>query len=370
MMIAVNKENTSMKPVYVMVVDDSPVINGVFSAVLDSDPDIKVVARAKNGQDAINILKRTGENKVTVDVMTLDIQMPIMDGLTALPEIIRLVPNINVIMVSTLTSDGACESMKALELGATDYMNKPEGAFNGVLMRDFSQILLEKVKTLGRAAKAESKTKGRGGAEQINLCSVDTDNIPEVLAIGCSTGGPQALNVFFRALSTKKIDMPIFITQHMPPKFTKILAKQLTEISGMQCAEAIDGETVKAGRVYLAPGDFHMTVKRTGSEITVHTDQNPQENFCRPAVDPMLRSIAEIYGKNTLILIMTGMGADGLAGCREIVNQGGVVIAQDKETSVVWGMPGAIATNGLCAKVAPLSDLTEVITEFSMGKIT
>src|SRR5581483_7688160 len=178
----------------------------------------------------------------------------------------------------------------------------------------------------------------------------------DCLAIGSSTGGPQALFALFRSLG--RIDrMPVFVTQHMPATFTTILAEHLAQASGMPAAEAKDGEVVTAGRIYVAPGDFHMTVENQGTAMVVRLNKNPPENFCRPAVDPMLRSIAKAYGPRTLFVMLTGMGQDGLRGARDLVAAGGTVIAQDEATSVVWGMPGAVATAGLCTAVLPLNEI-------------
>ena len=189
---------------------------------------------------------------------------------------------------------------------------------------------------------------------------------PLAVAVGSSTGGPQALFELFKELG-EAISLPIFITQHMPPRFTTILAERLSKTTGDRCAEGIDGEEVRANRIYLAPGDFHMTVLNSGGAKTIQLNQDEPENFCRPAVDPMLRSLSAAYGGRVLTVILTGMGADGFRGSGDVVAGGGTVIAQDDETSVVWGMPGAVATGGLCSAVLPLKDLPAAVRKLVEG---
>jgi two-component system chemotaxis response regulator CheB len=192
--------------------------------------------------------------------------------------------------------------------------------------------------------------------------------VPSVLAIGSSTGGPQALLTLFETLKNK-IKLPIFITQHMPPTFTTILAEHIASASGTRCAEAEDGEAVEEGRIYLAPGDYHMTVKRDGGKVVLSLNQDPPVNFCRPAVDPMLESLRAVYGSHVLTVILTGMGQDGLVGGRAIADEGGTVIAQDEETSVVWGMPGAVATGGVCSAVLPLDKIGPEILKITGARV-
>ena len=372
----------------VMVVDDSAVIRGLFSTMLESDPDITVVASANNGEMALNLLRRSGENKVEVDVVTLDIQMPVMDGLVALPEILKLSPRAKVIMASTLTSEGASETVRALALGAADYIAKPSSTRDREAMYQFSQDLINKVRALGGLSEHPAGAAGSTApapdpmpmpkiataarsqkTEEIVLRSSAGMKRPEAIAIGCSTGGPQALMTLFKALKGKRFQVPVFITQHMPPQFTTMLAAQIVEVCGIPSGEGKEGEIAQPGHIYLAPGDYHMVVKRDGSRAMLHLNQNPPENFCRPAVDPMLRSLAEFYGDRLLVLIMTGMGADGMAGSKAVVEQGGHVFAQDKATSVVWGMPGAVATAGLCCKLVPLAEIAGTLISLSQGQI-
>ena len=349
-----------------MVVDDSAVIRGLLTKTLETDAEIKVTATVGNGQAAIDTLKRSD-----IDVIVLDIEMPVMDGLTALPKLLEARPGVQIIMASTLTLKGASVSMKALSLGAADYLPKPTTT-TGISTADgFKRELVEKVKSWGLVARRKrGLPPGSAAAPGSNVPPPPKKLYPgtvtlrpagapgkvDCLAIGSSTGGPQALFAVFRALG--RVDrMPVFVTQHMPATFTTILAEHLAQASGMPAAEAKDGEAALPGRIYVAPGDFHMTVESQGTNMVVRLNKNPPENFCRPAVDPMLRSIAKAYGNRTLFVMLTGMGQDGLKGARELVAAGSNVIAQDEASSVVWGMPGAVASAGLCTAVLPLNEI-------------
>jgi two-component system chemotaxis response regulator CheB len=356
-------------PYRVMVVDDSAVIRGLLTRALESDPTIKVVTTVGNGQLAIDALSRPGSD---IEVAVLDIEMPVMDGITALPKMLAARPGLAVIMASTLTLKGASVSMKAMSLGAADYVPKPTttGAISAAT--DFKADLVAKVKSWGEAGRRKrglppaspnatatqrvEAPKRLYGTQPVKLRAMPPVLKPECLVIGSSTGGPQALFKVFQAIG-KVTHLPIFITQHMPATFTTILAEHLGQASGMPSAEAKDNEPVVPGRIYVAPGDFHMVVEGNAAGRVIRLNKNPPENFCRPAVDPMLRSIARIYGNKTLFVMLTGMGQDGLKGATELVNAGGTVIAQDEQSSVVWGMPGAVATAGLCSAVLPLSEI-------------
>ena len=362
--IGLQKGGTAVPtPIRVLVVDDSHVIRGLLTRSLDSDPGIKVVATASNGKAAIDEVTKT-----EIDVVVLDIEMPIMDGMTALPQLLAARPGIQVIMASTLTLKGASISMKALSRGAADYVPKPSSTGEVHSAEDFKRELISKVKSWGAVARrrrgsARSGTDApvvpaarRFPAGPIKLREVPTLFRPDCIAIGSSTGGPQALFKVFQMIG-KVTHLPIFVTQHMPATFTTILAEHLGQASGMAAAEAKDGEVVAPGRIYVAPGDFHMTVHAEGIRRVLRLDKEPPENFCRPAVDPMLRSLAKAYNGKVLAVILTGMGVDGMKGGRELAAAGGVIAAQDEATSVVWGMPGAVASGGLCSAVLPLSDI-------------
>lgn len=334
-----------------LIVDDSAVIRGLVTRWLSEDPGVEVVGSVMNGQEGV---RKAGE--LRPDVVILDIEMPVMDGLAALPGILTAAPQARVIMASTLTQRGAEVTIKALSLGAADYLPKPDaGRIAGAQV--YRDELLAKVKALG----ARRLRSGPGAAAQsppptVRLRPAARTAPAEVLVIGSSTGGPQALREVITGLAGK-IHVPVLITQHMPPTFTATLAQHLARQTGVPVAEARDGDLLRPGHFLIAPGDFHMTIVRKGAIPSVTLDQNPPENFCRPAVDPLFRSAAAAYGGRTLGLVLTGMGSDGRHGGQAIVDAGGVVLAQDEASSVVWGMPGAVANAGLAAAVKPLKEL-------------
>jgi two-component system chemotaxis response regulator CheB len=363
--------NPSADAIRVMVVDDSAVIRGLITRILDADPKLQVVASVSDGQRAVDRVAKT-----EIDVIILDIEMPVMDGLTALPKILKACPDVKILMASTLTLRNADISMKALSLGATDYIPKPE-ASSDINGRDvFGRNLLEKVRNLGQARQRARKSGGvapstapavRSGAAKTGITLRPSSRVkPRIIAIGSSTGGPQALFTFLGAL-TKEVKQPIVITQHMPPKFTTILAQHIGQNTGWPSVEAIDGMTIEDGHIYVAPGDFHMIAEPQGTSTMLRITSDPPENFCRPAVDPMLRSLCDIYGPAILTVILTGMGHDGMKGAQCVVEKGGTVIAQDEASSVVWGMPGAVATNGLCSAVLPLDELAPHVAMLARG---
>jgi two-component system, chemotaxis family, protein-glutamate methylesterase/glutaminase len=355
----------------VMVVDDSAVIRGLITRILDADPKLQVVASVSDGQRAVERVAKT-----PIDVIILDIEMPVMDGLTALPHILKADPGVKILMASTLTLRNADISMKALRLGATDYIPKPTASSQINGRDEFGRSLLEKVRSLGQARRRQRTAAARpnaiGGpaagpkpAPTITLRPASRVK-PRIIAVGSSTGGPQALFKFLGDL-TKQVKQPIVITQHMPPKFTTILAQHIAQNTGWPAAEATDGLAIEDGTIYIAPGDFHMIAEPKPGSTVLRLTTTPPENFCRPAVDPMLRSLSEIYGPAILTVILTGMGSDGLKGAQCVVEKGGTVIAQDEATSVVWGMPGAVATHGLCSAVLPLDQLAGHVARLANG---
>jgi two-component system chemotaxis response regulator CheB len=366
----VRPASRSAAPYRVMVVDDSAVIRGLLTRSLEADPDLAVVASVGDGQMALNALQRHD-----VEIIILDIEMPVMDGLTALPKIVAAKPSVPVLIASTLTRRGATVSLKALALGAADYVTKP-GSSALTTADDFKRELVSKVKGLAHArrqARGEPvpspAASGVGEiaaapasvarASEIRLRPLPGDR-PDVVAIGCSTGGPQAL---FRLLkSLIGVKQPILITQHMPATFTTILAEHISRLTGLAAAEATDGEPILASRVYIAPGDYHLLVEAQNTMRRLRLNKGPPENFCRPSVDPMLRSLAQVYGRRVLSVILTGMGQDGLRGGEALVAAGSGVVAQDEKTSIVWGMPGAVAMAGLCSAVLPIDELGPFIS--------
>ncbi len=374
-------------PFRVMVVDDSAVIRGLVTRILEAENDILVVASVGDGSRALKAL----ENDPSIEVVLLDIEMPVMDGLTTLPRLLEIDPNIKVVMSSTLTLQNADVSMRAMSMGAADYIPKPTSMTGVSGSQDFRRDVIEKVRVLGSARREKSGMPDVSAAPQKKAALVkpkpgdkpevrpglyrnkpivlrETSPLtPLVVAIGSSTGGPQALFELFEQLGNS-VKLPIFITQHMPPTFTTILAERINRLTGGNCKEAVDGEPVLENRVYVAPGDYHMRIKSENGDRVVQLDQSPPENFCRPAVDPMYRSMATAYGGRVLGVILTGMGSDGFKGGEKLIESGGTIIAQDDDTSVVWGMPGAVATGGLCSAVLPIKEIAPAIKRLVAGE--
>ncbi|MDQ8732417.1 chemotaxis response regulator protein-glutamate methylesterase [Bradyrhizobium sp. LHD-71] len=354
----------------VMVVDDSAVIRGLISRWIEAEPDMFVVASLRTGREAVEHVAR-----VDPDVGVLDIEMPELDGISALPLMLAKKRDLVVIMASTLTRRNAEISFKALSLGAADYIPKPESAREIGAAETFRRDLIQKIRHLGaRRRRAKPVPHGPplvpapGGAHVSPRPPAPVSagqftrrpfgaTAPRVLAIGSSTGGPQALMALVTEIGPVIDRFPVLITQHMPPTFTTILAEHLARASKRPAHEAVDGETVKAGQIYVAPGGKHMRVARHGADIVVALDDGPQINFCKPAVDPLFQSAAAVWRGGVMAVVLTGMGTDGMRGGKDVVSAGGNIIAQDEATSVVWGMPGAAAQAGICAAVLPLGQI-------------
>ncbi len=360
-------------PIRVLIVDDSAVVRGLLSRLVGEQPDLDVAATAANGQMALNALAER-----RVDVVVLDIEMPVMDGLTALPRLLAADPHLRIIIASTLSTPGAAVTVRALSAGASDYVAKPlasrEITQAGCANSDFRRDLLTKIRSLGEAGRrrrgmtASPAAPQPGPARQsvpIVLRSLPGER-PDVIVIGSSTGGPQALSTLIGGLGSD-VAQPILIVQHMPPTFTTILAEHLARISGRPCAEGRDGEVIQPARIYVAPGDRHMLLAADGRHRLIRLNCDAPENFCRPAVDVLFRSAARAYGASTLAVVLTGIGADGTLGGRDIVAAGGTLLAQDEATSVVWGMPGSAARAGLCSSVLPLPALARQISQIAGG---
>lgn len=359
-----------------MLVDDSAVIRGLISRMVTPEADMEVVASVQDGQLAVAALQKDQG----IDVVILDIEMPVMDGLTALPKLIQAKRDVKVIMASTLTLENAEISMKAMKLGAIDYIPKPTSTREISGASDFRQELLAKIRAVTQRSVVAAPAPGTptaapaaGGAQPARKPLYNqavvlrqapvTYKKPEIIAIGSSTGGPQALFEVLRGVGDG-VQQPIVVTQHMPPKFTTILAQHIQQAAGRPCAEGQDGESLMPGRIYLAPGDYHMTVETAGTGKVIRLNQNPPENFCRPAVDPMFRSVAAAFGGRVLAVVLTGMGSDGAKGGKVIVDASGTLVAQDEASSVVWGMPGAAATAGLCSALLPLGSVAGYINDY------
>jgi two-component system chemotaxis response regulator CheB len=338
-----------------MLCDDSAVIRGAIARMLSEDREIEVVAKTANGQEAVNAIR-----SARADVVVLDIEMPVMDGMTALPLLLRADAGVKVIMASTLTTRGADIALRALRLGAADYIPKPSSI--GTVGDDgFRRELLEKVKGLARQRRRVAQQ------ARVSLALRPAPPLPaRLLAVGSSTGGPQALFTLVQGLG-RSLPVPVVLTQHMPATFTPILAEHLTRIGCMPCSEARDGEALVPGRIYLAPGDRHLLIEGNRSALRARLTVDPPENFCRPSVDPMLRSAAAACEGRVLVAMLTGMGRDGMEGTKRVVDAGGAAIAQDEASSVVWGMPGAVAQAGLCHAVLPLPKIAPRLLEMLKG---
>jgi two-component system, chemotaxis family, protein-glutamate methylesterase/glutaminase len=336
----------------VLVVDDSVVIRRLVSTVLDEDRDIEVVGTAANGRIGLGKIPQ-----VAPDLVTLDIEMPVLDGLGTLRELRRLHPTLPVIMFSTLTERAASATLEALALGANDYVAKPANV--GSVQAGMDSIrtqLIPKIKALRADLLPRTRVTPSDPLLRVPTARPGPLIPPEILAIGSSTGGPDALAEVLTRLPAD-FPLPVVVVQHMPPVFTKLFAQRLDGKCSLDVREAQSGDVVRPGQVLVAPGGHHMTLRRQGDVVRVLLDQGTPENFCRPAVDPLFRSVGDLYGGRTLALVLTGMGQDGLRGCDRVHAAGGQVVVQDERTSVVWGMPGAVAGAGLAHRVLPLRDI-------------
>ncbi|MEN9846179.1 MAG: hypothetical protein RIS36_1326 [Pseudomonadota bacterium] len=356
-----------MKRIRVLVVDDSAVIRKVLSDVIESDPDLEVAGTAANGRLALEQLEA-----LKPDVITLDIEMPEMDGLRTVQEIRKRGYQVPVIMCSSLTAAGASHTLDALAFGANDYVTKPSS--HGLNTREVvGEELLRKIKGLASplaqiirssaSRAADNSPKATLGTAHTKV--IETGTTPGkhfgVVAIGVSTGGPNALQTLIPLLPAT-LQVPILLVQHMPPLFTKLLAERLSAQANVPVLEAGDGQEVKAGHVYIAPGGLHMEVKRLLGRTLIALNEKPPENSCRPAVDVLFRSVAKLYGSDCLAVMLTGMGQDGLSGCHDIKRVGGVIVAQEREGCAVWGMPGAVVDAGLASAVLSLQEIaTEIV---------
>lgn len=357
-------------PLRVMIVDDAIVVRGLFARWIEAEPDMMLAASLRNGREAVDQIER-----VKPDVVILDVDMPELDGISALPQLLAKRPGVTVIMASTLTRRNAEISLRALALGATDYIPKPSSQNDIGATPEFRRDLIEKIRHLGRrAAKPMSSMAHVADApplvphdgrpahhylpphSPIALRPMPV-TAPRVLVIGASTGGPQALNKLMAEIGPVIERVPVLITQHMPPTFTAILAEHLGRLSGHAAREAIHGEEIVPGTIFMAPGGRHMSVAQRGHTPVIEISNGAPINFCKPAVDPLFSTAAGVWGPRALAVILTGMGHDGLAGAHDIVNAGGHVLAQDEATSVVWGMPGQVALAGLACAVLPIGEI-------------
>ena len=363
-----------MPKVRVLIVDDSVVIRRLLTDELSKDPDIEVVGAAATGKIALAKIPQ-----VNPDIVTMDIEMPEMNGLDAVSEIRKIYDKLPIIMFSTLSQRAARETLEALSRGANDYVTKPANVGSAHLaMQRVREELIPKIKGLCPDIVPSSHIANPirpGGPTSPANSSLSKPKMKgvvgplEIVAIGVSTGGPNALGELFGALPAN-LPVPIVIVQHMPPVFTKCLAERLTGRGKTPVEEGTAGMVVKAGRAYLAPGDYHMMVTRRGLNVELELNQDPPENSCRPAVDVLFRSVAQVYGRNVLAVMLTGMGHDGLRGCEVLRDAHAQILAQDEMSSVVWGMPGAVAHAGLADKILPLSLIAnEIVSRIQKGRV-
>ncbi len=342
----------------VLLIDDSVVIRRILSDVLGSHPDIEIVGTASNGSIG---LQRIAQYKP--DLVVMDIEMPVMDGIETLRELRKIDRDTPVIMFSTLTGRGAKATMEALSLGASDYVTKPAnvGSVNASMEEVRSQLVPRILALSGKAQRCVApRTAPPASVLATRRVSRAIATRSKAVVIAVSTGGPKALQTLIPALPAD-IRVPILIVQHMPPLFTAQLAQRLDSLSPLKVVEGAAGLPVESGMVVIAPGDYHMIPKRVGDEVQIALHQGPQQNSCRPAADELFREAVNVWGACTLGVVMTGMGHDGAAGARLIHEAGGRVIAQDEATSVVWGMPGAVFDDGTAEQFFALFDLADAI---------
>jgi two-component system chemotaxis response regulator CheB len=372
---------TGQPPLRVMIVDDAVVVRGLVSRWVEEEG-FQVVASLRTGRDAVNQIERANP-----DVVILDVEMPELDGISALPLLLEKKRDLVVIMASTVTRRNAEISLRALALGAADYVPKPESNRGVTTSPEFRRELIEKVRHLGRRRKVSAplargpagppvgtarllvERPAAGNARPIKLRPFSA-LFPRVLLIGASTGGPQALNTIMSRIAPIIDTVPVLVTQHMPPMFTTILAEHLGRSAKRPAHEAVDGESIRAGTIYVAPGGRHMRVAQHNGAAVIALDDGPLVNFCRPAVDPLFASAANVYGCGALAVILTGMGTDGVVGAGDIAAAGGSVIAQDEATSVVWGMPGSAANAGVCSAVLALDEIAPKLLRIFAGERT
>ncbi|MDZ4139539.1 MAG: chemotaxis-specific protein-glutamate methyltransferase CheB [Erythrobacter sp.] len=343
----------SASAIRVMIVDDSLTVRTVFKRMVESDPAMMIVGTASSGESALVQLKTQ-----PADVVLLDLEMPGMGGLRALPAILATPAAPQVLVVSSLTVDGAEHTLAALSMGAADTLLKPRP---GGFTEDYRAQLLGKIRALGsRAADRASTPAPHHEPSFARPGLAQRSRRAKVIAIGASTGGIHALGLMLRQL-TPAFDLPILITQHLPSSFIPVFVRQVETACGRPADIAEDGLDIRPGRIIIAPGHGHMLVRRGGERLTTRLCSKPVASGCMPSVDPMLSSLAEACDGQALGVILSGMGRDGVIGAQALVDAGGTIYAQDAESSAVWGMPGAVARAGLASMIAAPERLGEAV---------
>ena len=357
-----NRPEPHAGKVRLMLVDDSMVIRTLVARWIELEPDFELTGVAADGAEAVQMLPG-----LQADVCILDLEMPVMGGLEALPRLLRLRPELKVLIASRLTRAGAEATLRAMEAGAADCLPKPKAADphgSEIFRRD----LLAKARALARSENKATSPRASRPAARSRLRPQGSRLEPiEVMVVAASTGGPLALRSFLQGLD-RDLRAPVLVVQHMPEAFIELLADQLTKISPLPVSVAADGQFLDPRRVYLAPGGRHLRLIREGVRLRARLGDEPAENYCRPAADALFRSAAEICGSKVLAVVLTGMGQDGCKGASAIVKAGGTVLAQDEESSVVWGMPGAVAAAGLATEIAPVERLAEMARALAAGR--
>ncbi len=359
----------SAKPVRVLVVADGAYIGEKVRTLIDADPALSLAGMVSDGIAAVSFLRRHVADAVVLDIGHAEARVKV-----TLSRMFRVDPDLKVVMVGSLSFANVKTSMTGLMEGAAEYIPAPAGHTGGS-EREFANRLTGVLGAFGRSPREVPTTQTIAWRERSQpqprpvpaappalTLRAPAAAVPEVIAIASSTGGPQALFMVL-AMLPADLKVPVLITQHMPAKFTTVLAEHIDRHSGLPCAEGQDGETLMAGRVYVAPSDYHMTVEKSRfGPALIRLNQEPPRNYCRPSADPMLESLADVFGAGVLAAVLTGMGKDGLVGGQAVIEAGGTVIAQDAETSVVWGMPGAVATAGLCSAVLPIDEIAPFLS--------
>lgn len=363
----------------VLLVDDSLVIRKVISNTVEKHNNIRIVGEASNGIQAIEKAK-----ELSPDIIILDVEMPLMNGIKALPLLLKESPRSKVIMLSTLTKKNASVAIEAMQLGASDYMEKPNP---GDSLEIFEKMLIDMITSISESHKYNPAAIKSIVNESTDITKEEVINIiededgeefslspnkvyakPDIIAFGSSTGGPPVLSYIIKNIKDEISKVPVVITQHIPKEFAPFLSETISRSSGVKCIIPENNEPLLPGNVYLAPGDYHMEIiKDSSASPIISLNQEPKEHFCRPSVNPMLRSINKVYGKRALIIMLTGMGDDGIEEAIECHKSGARIIAQDKLTSVVWGMPGAVVAAGICSDVLPKDDFPKKIIEILRG---
>ena len=340
-----------LKKKRVLIVDDAVVVRRTISDAIAKDPSLEVAGTAGNGRLALALFPM-----LKPDVVLLDIEMPEMDGLETVRHLRKIDKLVPIIMFSTQTEHGAAATLEAISLGATDYVTKPSLADVQRTISTVSHELIPRIHALCRIPSSSI-------APAFRAAQVRPENVrfhlllpPQIIAIGVSTGGPDALARLIPSLPSE-LPVPVVIAQHMPPIFTSMLASRLSAESAVPVRECTAGEPLKAGCVFLAPGDYHMRVTSDDGVVRLRTHQGPKENFCRPSVDVLFRSVARVFGARAMAVVLTGMGQDGLKGCELLRKAGARIVVQDEASSVVWGMPGFVARAGLADKILPLDQI-------------